>query len=330
MSEPITRLDDAGTERPRRPPRRAVLASAAATAAALWLGPSAAFARAEPAGEDDRIAELQAKGKMVGLGPFRVSRAERFLGVGDAPDAFREEALQACAALGRLFLSDLRARGFKLDYPAERLMVVVLKDSRSYETLLGEAPGIDVGGHFDLDANRLVIFDFRPGRETIPGAERMNTFTLVHETVHLLSFNTGLMALDREPPKCVAEGLATCFEMWRPRNRAGVAAVNVPRLQAIRDADDWVGLARLLKDDDLFDRGETAQLAYGQSWVLTHSLLKNRSDQPRLRAWLEEIRAPGPPPDRLETAEKHLGPLDQLDERLKRETRALLRGLQSR
>lgn len=324
MSEPMTPLDDAGTQS-----RRSLLRGAVPAAAAIWLRPSAS--RAEPATEDDRIAEVQAKGKAAGLGPFRVSRAERFLGVGDAPDAFRQDALEICAALGRLFLSDLRARGFKLGYPNDRLMVVVLKDSRSYEALLGEAPGIDVGGHFDLNSNRLVIFDFRPGREETPGAERMNTFTLVHETAHLLSFNTGLLSLDREPPKCLAEGLATCFEMWRPRIRAGVAAINGPRLQAIRDAGEtWIDADRLVGDDGLFDREETAQLAYGQSWMLVYSLLKDRADQPKLKAWLEEIRASGPPVDRLATAEKHLGSLDELDERLKRESRALLKGLPAR
>lgn len=311
-----------GTESRRALLRRAVPAAAAA----LWLRPG--VGRAEAAGEEERIAEVRAKGEAAGLEPFRVSRAERFLGVGDAPDSFREGALEICSALGRLFLSDLRARGFKLDYPDERLMVVVLKDSRSYEALLGEAPGLDVGGHFDLNSNRLVIFDFRPGREATPGAERMNTFTLVHETVHLLSFNTGLLSLVREPPQCVAEGLATCFEMWRPRGRAGLNAINRPRLQAIRDADGtWIDLARLLADDALLEREDTAQLAYGQSWMLLHSLLKNRSDQPKLRAYLEEIRSPGPPADRLKTAGKHLGPLEKLDERLKRETRTLLKSL---
>ena len=322
----MTWLNDAGTESRRSVLRRAVPAAAAA----LWHRPAVGRAAraAAAAGEEERIAEVTAKGEAAGLEPFRVSRAERFLGVGDAPDSFREGALEICAALGRLFLSDLRARGFKLDYPDDRLMVVVLKDSRSYEALLGEAPGIDVGGHFDLNSNRLVIFDFRPGREGTPGAERMNTFTLVHETAHLLSFNTGLLSLDREPPKCVAEGLATCFEMWRPRNHAGVSAINRPRLQAVRDSGEtWIDLARLLADDAQLDREETAQLAYGQSWMLVYSLLKNRSDQPKLRAYLEDLRAPGPPPDRLKTAEKHLGPLEKLDERLKRETRALLRGL---
>jgi len=321
MKEPMTWSDDAATKS-----RRSFLRRVGSTSAALWLWPGGT--RAEAPSEADRVAEVQASGRAAGLGPFRVARAERFLGVGDAPDPFRKAALEICGALGRIFLSDLRARGFKLDYPAERMMVVVLKDSRSYEALLGEAPGADVGGHFDLNSNRLVIFDFRPGREATPGAERMNTFTLVHETVHLLSFNTGLLSLDREPPNCVAEGLATCFEMWRPRNRVGVAAINRPRLLAIRESDEpWIETADLLADDAHLDREATAQRAYGQSWLLVYSMLKNRPDHSKFRAYLEEIRTSGATADRLKTAEKHLGSLTKLDQRLQSEARSLLRGL---
>lgn len=317
----MTWLDDAGTESRRSLLRRVGSASAAML---LWPGGS----RAGAPSEADRVAAVQASARTAGLGPFRVARAERFLGVGDAPDSFREAALEICGALGRLFLSDLRARGFKLDYPAERMMVVILKDSRSYEALLGEAPGADVGGHFDLNSNRLVIFDFRPGREATPGAERMNTFTLVHETAHLLSFNTGLLSLDREPPKAVAEGLATCFEMWRPRNRVGVGAINRPRLLAIRESDEpWIETADLLANDAFLDRDATAQRAYGQSWLLIHSMLKNRPDHPKLRAYLEEIRASGSAADRIKAAEKHLGSLTKLDQRLRGEATALLRRL---
>lgn len=279
-------------------------------------------------GEADRLAAVEARGRAAGLEPFRSSRTDRFLGVGDAPDSFRDAALEICEALGRLFLNDLRARGFRLEHPEERLMVVTLKDSRSYEALLGEAPGADVGGHFDLNANRLVIFDFRPGREANSGAERLNTFTLVHETIHLLSFNTGLMSLVREPPKCVIEGLATCFEMWRPKNRVGLGAINRPRLLAMREsAEPWIETADLLADDALLDHPETAQRAYGQSWLLVHSLLRNRADRLQFRAYLDEVRTKGSTNDRLKTAEDHLGSLAKLDQRLRSEAAGFLRRL---
>ena len=41
---------------------------------------------------------------------------------------------------------------------------MTLKDQASYAAYLGVKPGDAVGGgHYELDTNRLVIFDFRPG-----------------------------------------------------------------------------------------------------------------------------------------------------------------------
>ncbi|WP_165245866.1 DUF1570 domain-containing protein [Paludisphaera soli] len=281
------------------------------------------------AGDADRVAKLAEQARKAGLGPFGVSRTAHFLGVGDAPEPFRDAALEICEGLGRVFLSHLRDRGFRVDFPEDRMTVVVLKDAISYGALVGEAPGKDVGGHFDLDADRLVVFDFRPDQGVGGAAERINTFTLVHETTHLLCFNTGLLSLTKEPPKCVTEGLATYFEMWRRTSRAPVGRVNQPRLEAIRAsirADEaWIETSRLLTEDALFDDPETAQLAYGQAWLLIYSLLSSRSMYRPTVAWLDDLRTIGGG-DRIATMEKHLGPVAKLDDRLRRLGRELVRG----
>jgi Protein of unknown function (DUF1570) len=282
--------------------------------------------------EADQSAQIEARAKEVGLTAFRTSHTENFLCMGNAPDSYREAALEICEALSKVFVPHLHDRGFKVAMPSNRLMVVALKDARTYEAFLGEEPGDSVGGHYDLDANRLVIFDFRPGgKEPKPGAERLNTFTLVHETAHLLCFNTGLLATDHVPPKCVTEGLATYFEMWRPKARAGVGAVNRPRLLAVRQASRgevaWIELSQLFAEDRLFDDAKTEQLAYGQSWLLLNHLLQGPTWQPKLVAYLKAV-ATSPPQsgdDRIKTAETHLGSLDRLDERIKKDARGMLR-----
>ena len=72
----------------------------------------------------------------------------------------------------------------------------------------------------------------------------MNLFTLVHETVHLLSFNTGLLARNKDVPACIAEGLATYAELWRTKGKGKMGAPNVPRLKALLDtgngAATWI------------------------------------------------------------------------------------------
>ncbi|APW60292.1 DUF1570 domain-containing protein [Paludisphaera borealis] len=318
--------------------RRELLGWASASAGLAILSGGAqrpgAGRKPESAGEADQTARVEARAKEAGLAAFRSSRTEHFLCLGNAPDSYREAALEICEALAKVFTPHLRDRGFKVATPPNRMMVVALKDAKSYEAFLGEEPGQAVGGHYDLDANRLVIFDFRPrgGDPKKAGAERLNTFTLVHETAHLLCFNTALLATDHEPPKCITEGLATYFEMWRPKARAGVGAINRPRLLAIRQAHDgnvpWIETSRLLVEDDLFDDEQTEQLAYGQSWLLVHYLLQSPTWQPKLVDYLKVLASipPQAGADRVKTAEEHLGSLARMDERIRKEVRSLLRG----
>ncbi len=66
-----------------------------------------------------------------------------------------------------------------------------------------------VGGHYDLDTNRLVMFDFRPASDEIDlqaDPERVNLLALVHETTHLLCFNTGMLSRQTDVPDWVSEG----------------------------------------------------------------------------------------------------------------------------
>ncbi len=278
--------------------------------------------------EDARIAGLEGRARKAGIAPLGVSRTDHFLGVGDAPPRFRDEALGVCEALGKVFVKHLRDRGFDVDFPARRMTVVILKDADSYAAMAGDAPGKAVGGHYDLDADRLVVFDFRPGRPAGSGAERINTFTLVHESTHLLSYDAGLLALDGDPGKCVAEGVAAYFEMWRKSVSAPVGRVNRPRLEAIRAATrvggKWIDTVRLLTEDALFDDPDSAQLAYGQAWLLTYHLLTaSRSLWPDVVKWFDAMKTRSG--DRVATLEKYLGPVDKLDAALRRLGRELLR-----
>ena len=101
--------------------------------------------------------------------------------------------------------------------PEHRLTVVTLAGPDSYAAFLGEDPGQVVGGHYDLDTNRLVIFDFRPDAANLAAdPERVNTLTLIHEATHQLTFNTGLLNRLGDVPLCLSEGLAMYGEVWRP------------------------------------------------------------------------------------------------------------------
>jgi hypothetical protein len=285
------------------------------------------------AGDADEIAAVQAAAKKAGLGPFSVNRTGHFLCLGDAPELFRETALDRCESLANAFLSYFRSREFDVDFPARSSTVIALKDDASYRAFSGDDgdnPGVTVGGHYDPETNRLVIFDFRPKREELAAEpERVNLFTLVHETTHLLCFNTGLLSRTADVPACVSEGLATYVEIWRPGRKRTLGGINGPRLQVLVDARNngnrWIPIADILANDDLCQNQKTGQLAYAESWLMVHHLLNTSAQLPKFKAYLAEIPAAAGANQRLEYAEKRLGSLKTLDRQVNRHAQQLLR-----
>jgi len=294
--------------------------SAALGAVATSLG-STQVQKDEGDTESNLVEQL---GRKAGLGPFRNARGEHFLAVGDAREAFLRSALKHCEALGGAFIKHLRDKGFRLEFPARPLTVVALKDQASYGALLGEAPGKDVGGHYDLETNRLVMFDFRGGpKGPAEGAERLNLFTLVHETTHQLSFNAGLFERRNPPPLCLSEGIATYAELWQPSVKNSIGGINRPRLQELGDAGTWIPIADLLSNDKAF-RGKDEHLAYAESWLFTHHFLRSSTRVPKFRDFLAAIRQESRPERARSVAEQRLGPLDRLDKVIKDEARRYL------
>jgi len=281
--------------------------------------------------EKEEIANVLDLARKAGIGQFAHSQTEHFIGLGNAPAAFRRSALEVAESLAKVFLGYVRSRGFKADFPPGRMTVITLKDAESYRALLGDKLRMAVAGHYDLDTNRLVMFDFRPQQTGLEAdAERVNSFALVHETTHLLCFNTGILSRQADVPKCVSEGLATFFELWRPKARSAVGSTNRPRLMALlleqQNGEPWIPLVELVKDDDRIDDPETEQLAYAESWLLVHFLLKKEAWLPRFRAYLEDEKArlQDPAAGRVKYAESKLGPLATLDRELKKHAREVL------
>ena len=235
------------------------------------------------------------------------------------PIAMRAEA---CAALATSYRKSFQEKGFTVVFPTRRLTVVTLKDKPSYGEFLGEDPGEAVGGHYDLETNRLVIFDFRPGGNLPPGVnlEQVNSFTLNHESTHQLTFNTGLLDRQGDVPLALSEGLAMYAEPWR-RDGSGIGTTNRRRLEVlIKPANPnqgvvWIPIDKLLADDSLFEKPETEQLAYAEASVFVHYLLKTPTVLPKFRAYLDAIRPRRGDAQRLADATAQLGDLDRLDTR---------------
>ncbi len=299
-----------------------------------WIGVALATfglsgrARGEDAGGP---AAVEARAREAKLGPFRSSSSKTFVALGDGPDAFRAKALELCEALAASYRDHFDSRGFGVQLPKEPLTIVTLANAKSYAAFVGEDRGPVIGGHYDLDANWLVMFDFRGDgrdRSDLPGnPEALNSLTLVHEAMHLLTYNTGLLDRRGNVPAAISEGLAIYAEPWRPtsnaRNKLG--SPNPSRLYALdlarKQGTPWIPVERLLLDDTIFLDKAQQQLAYVESWLLVQTHLGSTTRRARFRDYLDAIRPRRDPLARRDDAAAQLGDLDTLDRDLRKAAR---------
>jgi hypothetical protein len=280
----------------------------------------------KPEGDPAVIRQVEERARKAGLGPIATTSTKHFLGLGDAPDRYRADALDICEKQAQAFLAYFQQHGFKVAFPNHLMTVVILKDAASYQAYTGQPPLPGEGGHYDLESNQLVVFDFRAQQDGLAAkAARVNTFTLVHETTHLLCFNTGLLSRKADVPACISEGLATYFELWQPRGRAAIGRTNGARLgaltQAVNGQGEWIPIAKLLADDKWFDDPATVQLAYAESWLLVHYLLKTPDRLPKFQAYLSGIPQDRGAQRRQQAAGAQFGSLEALDKAVKHHAR---------
>jgi hypothetical protein len=274
--------------------------------------------------ESEAVAAIQKQAAAAGIKEVGTALSDHYVGVGDAPSGHRESALRLCEDLAATFLRHFQNKGFDVAYPPDRMAVVVLKDRASYAAFKAGPVGDLEGGHYDVQANRLVVFDFHDPKPGGPAnARRVNTFTLVHEAVHQLSYNTGLLDRKADVPVAVSEGLATYGELWtrEPRSSQRIGQRNGYRLNVLLDPNsgvDWLPAERLLADDSLFEDARAEQVAYAEAWLLVYDLMQTASGAKKLRAYLQALRPRRDAGHRVEDAQAALGNLVRLDFALKR------------
>jgi Protein of unknown function (DUF1570) len=290
-------------------------------AAGTLIFPGLVVARA---GDPNEAAEVEAQAKKVGLIGFGRDQTEHYLGLGNASPTFRREAIQACELIAEAFLKHFREKGFpEMILPKQRMTVVVLADAKAYATYSGVKQDAAIGGSYELDTNRLVMFDFRSGDVPLnAAAQRINSMVLTHETTHQLTFNTGLLNRQGDAPLCVIEGMATYGEVWRPNKRGEIGQVNFDRLKGLelvrKQGAMWIPLDKLLVKDDLLEDLKTREVAYAESWLLIHYCMKSPGLMPKFQAYLAAIKPRRDASHRLEDARAHLGDLKKLDDDVRR------------
>ncbi len=280
----------------------------------------------ELAAQDDDLARLdalQAKARQAGLEELGVLRGELYLAAGNADQEFGAAALKLCDGLAKDFLQHFKDRGFPVDKPKQRMLVVILADANDFASFLGENPGAEVRGIYDIDAGWLAIPDNRGGVGG-PRADRANSIVLFHEGTHQLCFECGLLERHGDVPLFISEGLATYGETRRPDGRTRMGARNNERIAVLRGLFDRAGKQKgellpvtdLLSKDDLLNQEETMQIAYAQAWAFIHMIMQSKEDQARFVKYLDAIRPRRNAAQRVADFEAHLGPAADLDERL--------------
>ena len=272
------------------------------------------------ADELDPIRAIAAKAK---LGPFTVSTSKRFRAIGDAPASYQIEALAAAESIATEFLAHFAEKGFKdLALPKSSMTIVVLSGPSAYARFTGEPEEDAFGGHYDVGPNRLVVFDFRRGGRPLNAqAETINSRTLAHETIHQLTYNSGLLDPKSDVPACINEGLGLYGEVWHPKGRGRIGQVNTAWLDFLRSREGSEGRLKvetLLTDDEAFEKPETRNHCYAGSWLLTHFAMKTKAVLPRFSNYLRSLRGRNEPKSRVAEFVRHLGSLDRLDADLRK------------
>ena len=263
----------------------------------------------------------------VGLRAIGTSQTEHYLAIGDGPESFREEAIGLCEKLLASYQKYFKGKNIEVEIPARRMTVVVLAGRASYAAFKGEKVGAEESGFYDIDEDRLVIFDARgaggaPGGLDGANSRFLNTFSLVHEAIHQLTFDTGMLSRTADVPLAVSEGLATYCELWQKKNPV-IGQLNRFRLQVLRQpGTEWLPVAKLVTDDAVFRDAATVQAAYAEAWLLVHVLLKTRTA--KFRAYLDLIRTRTDEKHRADDAARALGDLERLDRDLKKTASSLL------
>jgi hypothetical protein len=303
-------------------------------AGSFWAG--RVLAQDISAADRPEFSALEQLAKKANIDPFRAQISPHYLGAGDADAAWTKEALKLCEELADDYSSHFRKKGFTVSLPKDRMTVVALGGPESFAAFLGTQPGDDVGGVYDVDTNRLVIFD---NRKRIASGQlaRANTISLLHEATHQLTFNTGLLERKSDVPLVISEGLGMYGEVRSPKGKVKIGDNNLLRLKVLVDAHPerptaktkgkekpWLTFNKLLTDETLFEdpkerNPELEQLAYAHSWLIVHYLLHSQERLPQFQKYLKTIRARKDKERRLEDAKTAFGDFEVLEKDLRKD-----------
>jgi len=215
------------------------------------------------------------------------------------PRGRRDTWSQRFEDLYRSFVHYFSVRGFRPVRPPFPLIGVVCKDRSDfhrYTASLGKPVPPGVLGFYELESNRIILYDIDGGRDTQNWQETASV--IIHEASHQVAFNTGIHGRYAPPPLWVVEGLATMFEapgVYDSRHHTRQAdRINRNRFeyfkQRVAPKHETELLSRMIASDRFFRSDPSA--AYAGAWALSFYLIET---QPRKYAKYLAVTAEQPP-----------------------------------
>jgi Protein of unknown function (DUF1570) len=257
-----------------------------------------------------------------------------FLAMSNADEQFSNLRLQNCELMYVQFFDHFRRKGFVLQEPAGKLHAAIFDTQAGFEGFVGHKVSSQTTGIYLFQSNRLAMYDFATNRTFAATRQKVedqgkqiglqlnrmryldsvnhradefqrtiNISTVMHETAHQLSFNSGLLNRGADTPLWLAEGLACYCEATSNSAWQGIGAPNPERMASLhkavggaaRSASDrteraqdkaaangsgLVPLRSMVESDDwAFKQGEGADplRAYAQSWALFRWLMEEKA-----------------------------------------------------
>lgn len=167
--------------------------------------------------------------------------------------------------------------------------------------------------------------EIRANKERIRAhAERMSTAKTIHESVHMLSYNTGLQQPGRVYPFWISEGLATAFETGDPARPFGPRERYQPRedsFDRVMEEGRLIPLEKVVTvAAGIAGADELGDPVYAQSYLLFVYLSRTAPDS--MKRYLRELnRLPNgyyTPEYHLTLFENHFGRVDAVERAMMR------------
>lgn len=264
----------------------------------------------EPWGADDMIADLKES-----LGPHALFFNKKPFVVAFVPEGrlIGAEIRRARGVLQtagkffkqceRIFFKFARSSGVRLERPQFPLPILIFETDEAFDAYAARG-----GGDRTSVTNFAGFYSHRPNHIIVRLSECDDFQTPLHEAIHMLCYNCGLVRRFADLPTWWVEGIATGFANSETRIDVGPRALNDQYVdRALSQAD--VSWDDLVAGKIPFYGDDSYRITYAQSWLLHWHLVNTR--QRPYNEFVAELsrREPGPGPrvDHLATFRRVFG-----------------------